>query len=348
MVGPSRVAGFAQAMAAVSLAAAAGLAAQTPAINSPVETLKATGGLPAHIVGTFDDPAGFAEAESGEFLVLDRRAHTVYAINAKKTLVRTVLTIGFEQGRVLQPAVLALGGDILAVADAPAGYERIQFFTLKGLHIGGFNLYTRVKARLWVGPLVVNGVASIAFTGKTFLVSRPDTGALMSEHDMSGSILRHIGTLRPTGHEDDRDLHLAFNVGLPLVEPDGGSYFVFQTGRPLIRKYDATGTLVFERHIEGTELDGQILSQPTSWRPRNAEEGFLPLVMPLVRTAAVDRTGRLWISLMTPFTYVYDGRGEKVRTIQFDGAGVLSPQSLFFTPDGRVLVTPGCYEFSAR
>jgi hypothetical protein len=26
-------------------------------------------------------------------------------------------------------------------------------------------------------------------------------------------------------------------------------------------------------------------------------------------------------------------------------AGTIRPTSLFFTPDGRLLVTPGCYEF---
>jgi hypothetical protein len=53
----------------------------------------------------------------------------------------------------------------------------------------------------------------------------------------------------------------------------------------------------------------------------------------------------LWIALTSPFTYVYDSTGDKLRTIQFKGAAILTPNSLFFTKDGRVLVTPGCYEF---
>ena len=56
-------------------------------------------------------------------------------------------------------------------------------------------------------------------------------------------------------------------------------------------------------------------------------------------------TGRLWVALTSPFTYVYDGSGDKIRTVQFKGADILTPNSLFFTKDGRVLVTPGCYEF---
>ena len=48
---------------------------------------------------------------------------------------------------------------------------------------------------------------------------------------------------------------------------------------------------------------------------------------------------------MVPVTYVYDGDGEKVRTVQFRGAGVVAPSSLSFTAAGRLLITPGCYQF---
>ena len=68
---------------------------------------------------------------------------------------------------------------------------------------------------------------------------------------------------------------------------------------------------------------------------------------PLVRTAAVDRSGRLWISFLVPFSYVYEG-GEKIRTVQFRSAGLVSPSSLWFNENGRILVTPGCYEFNPR
>ena len=38
------------------------------------------------------------------------------------------------------------------------------------------------------------------------------------------------------------------------------------TGRPLFRKYAADGTLAFERHIEGVELDALLDAQPTRGR----------------------------------------------------------------------------------
>ncbi len=67
----------------------------------------------------------------------------------------------------------------------------------------------------------------------------------------------------------------------------------------------------------------------------------------MVRTAAVDPDGNLWISLAAPYTYVYDTSGDKRQTLQFRGAGIISPTSFFFTRDHRVVITPGCYAFDA-
>jgi hypothetical protein len=317
---------------------------------APVEILNATGGLPAHIVSTFEDPIGFAEATTGESIVLDRRAHTVYSVNRQKTAARKVIVVGFEEGKVLAPGVLALSkDDIFAIADAPGGLERIQYFSLSGTLLGGFHLQTRAAPRLAIGPLILNGVGSMSFTGTTFLLNRPETGALFSELDNSGAVIRHIGTLRRTGSEHDPDLHIAMNIGLPLADPSGGFYFVFMTGVPRFHKYDAKGALVFERHIEGVELDRHVQSLPTTWPRRDGAEGRgLPLMLPLVRAAAVDPAGRLWVSLVEPYTYVYDKDGQKIRTVQFKAAGTIAAASLTFAKGDRVLVTPGCYEFSLK
>jgi hypothetical protein len=59
----------------------------------------------------------------------------------------------------------------------------------------------------------------------------------------------------------------------------------------------------------------------------------------------VDPSGQLWVTLTLPFTYVFDAQGDKVRTVQFTAAGTIHPTSLSFTQRGRLLVTPGCYEF---
>ena len=87
------------------------------------------------------------------------------------------------------------------------------------------------------------------------------------------------------------------------------------------------------------------MSLPQRWPRRTVGTTEVPLVTPIVRTAALDALGRLWVSFLPPVTYVYDADGEKVRTVQLRGAGILTPASLSFAPGGRLLVAPGCYEF---
>jgi hypothetical protein len=157
--------------------------------------------------------------------------------------------------------------------------------------------------------------------------------------------MRSIGRLRTTGYEGEPDLHTAMNAGFPLVDPAGGYYFVFMTGRPMFRKYDATGTLIFERHVEGREIDDLIANQPAQWPRRVVGDHEVPFVAPVVRAAAVDARGQLWMAMAPALTYVYDRDGDKVRTVQFSAAGIINPTSLSFTPGGHLLVTPGCYEF---
>ena len=117
-------------------------------------------------------------------------------------------------------------------------------------------------------------------------------------------------------------------------------------GAPAFRKYDANGELLYERTIQGREIDPVVAAIPTRWPRRTVGDGELPMVTPTVRTAAVDGAGRLWVSFVVPVTYVYEADGEKVRTVQFRGAGVVAPSSLSFTSRGRLLITPGCYEFA--
>ena len=87
---------------------------------------------------------------------------------------------------------------------------------------------------------------------------------------------------------------------------------------------------------------------PKKWPRRTVDGTELPFVVPTVRTAAVDRTGHLWVTFLIPYTYVFDADGEKTRTVQFRGAGVVQPSSVFFSQTERILVTPGCYEFALR
>ncbi len=119
---------------------------------------------------------------------------------------------------------------------------------------------------------------------------------------------------------------------------------MFQAGLPVFRKYDRDGRLLFERQIQGLEVDPVVAALPSSW-PRNPADGELPLVRPTVRAAALDPTGRLWVAFDAGFTYVFDSDGDKIRVVQFRGAGLVSPTTMFFGPTGRLLITPGLHEY---
>ncbi len=328
---------------------AACLAAATAFARPDVEERVALGGLPAHIAGAFEEISACHLSPSGDFLVFDRRAHSVYGVAPKADRPVKIVQIGPESGRILRPTAFDSGADgTFVVADAPGSRQRIQFFRNDGNELGGFMLAAGRFPQITLGDLPLSGIGSLKYTGNGLLLNQPELGALVTEYRLNGTALRMFGELRPTGQERDDALHAALNVGLPLVNPKGGYYFVFVSWVPMFRKYDAAGRLVFERHIEGIEVDQYLRGMPTSWPRRQAGAGEFPVVPAVVRTAGVDRNGNLWVSLTSPYTYVYDANGEKRRTLQFRGAGIISATNFFFTPDARVLVSPGCYAFSAK
>ena len=312
------------------------------------ETLRSVSAIPPHLVGQFGEPAAFQQAADGSYFVVDRRGHTVSRIDRAMTSVVPLVAIGHELGRILLPFGFDLGEGEFAIADAPTGAERVQMFTTRGSRLSAFTLGVRSEPRVQLGGLVLNGAGSMRLTpARTIIFSQPESGALVTEYDIRGQVLGSFGTLRLTPFDADAQLRLAFNASVLVPTPDGGLYVVFQAGEPRFRRYDAARRLLYERVIQGPELDGLLQSQPTVWPRRPGRGGGeIPVVTPVVRAAALDRTGQLWIGLTLPYTYVYDAAGEKVRTVQLVAAGVISPTSLYFAPDNRLLVTPGCYVFA--
>ena len=311
-----------------------------------VDVLRPVGALPPHITGLFEEPVAFQQVANGYYFVFDRRAHAIYMVDPERTTARKVVDVGQEEGRIIQPGGFdtALDGSFV-VADVPRGQERIQIFGPGALRTGGFFLAGRSMPQVILGNYAVTGISSLQFTSGSIFVSEPERGSLITEYSASGTPQRTIGRLRDTGYEQERDLHLALNAGLPLIDPTGGFFYVFLTGQPMFRKYDANGKLLFERHVEGREIDDLLAAQPTKWPTRRIEDREVPFVQPMIRTAAVDPQGQLWVSMVVPYTYVYDTHGDKARTVQFSATGVISPTSLFFTRSSHILVTPGCYEF---
>lgn len=324
------------------------LSVQAPAPGAVVE-LKSLGGLPPETCNLFRDPVAWQRAPSGDDFVFDRRDHSVYRIPRATRRAIKIVSIGSEGGRLLEPTAfdLAPDGRTFAVADAPRGQERLQVFDDTGKWLAGFFLPGRAQTRVSISGLALGGVSTLVFLGNGIVLNQPETGSVITEYGLSGTPVRSIGTLRSTGHEADRQLHLAMNTGIPIPISEGGYYFVFLAGTPVFRRYDAKGGLVFERAIQGRELDPIVEQMPKQWPRRKVDGTELPLVVPTVRTAVVDRRGNLWVSFLTPFTYVFDANGDKIRTVQFRATGIIAPSSLAFSTKGTALVTPGCFEFPA-
>lgn len=328
------------------------LLAMSPLAAAPrVEVLTPISSLAPDLVGRLREPAAFAETSTGSYLVLDRRAQKVFGVDAARHTLTTLVDIGPSDGQILQPDAIAFGPNrTFAVVDQPQGYERLQIFFEDGTPLSRAHRWPAHagEERLSVNGVTFFGLGPIALGRETIIAGGQQPGALMTELDRDGNGLRHIGQMRPTGHESDPLVHRALNAGIPLIASDGSFIWVFTTGAPLIRKYAADGTLLYERHVEGPELDGTIQSLPERYPTRAVNGREYPAVVSTVTAAGIDTGDRVWISLRVPFTYVYDRTGEKVRTVQFRGTEAMTPTSFFFTRAGTVLVTPGAFEFPAR
>lgn len=313
------------------------------------EVIRSSDAIPAHIAGRFRDPFGFERSSSGQYFVFDRRSQIVYGVDPRGDSAWEIVHIGNEPGRILNPFAFAVAPDgTFAVADAPNNQERIQIFTPAGFRIGGFTLPGKPRARVTLDGVVLNGIGSLQYTGTSIFLSQPDAGSLVTEYSTTGAFIRRFGELRHTGHEDDPAVHVALNIGVPLIDPTGGVFFVFQTGEPVFRKYDSSGRLVFERQIQGREIDSFVGRLPNMWLKRAPENGEIPFLTPTIRAAAVDTTGHLWVSFAEPLTYEFDSDGDKIRAVQLRAAGLVSPNHMSFDEKGRMLVTPGLVVFNVK
>jgi hypothetical protein len=312
--------------------------------------LLSIGGLSPQVVSAFQEPVAFSQTPSGSYLVFDRRAQAVFSVGAAATQATRVVTVGEERGRIIRPTAFAMARDgTFVVIDAPVGRQRLQRFAERGYLLDAFLLPPRPVPNVVVEGFVVGSAAWVQYTGDSIFISEPWTDSLFTEYTWDGDTRRTFGRVRTIAGQTDREVHVALNAGIPLVDPTGGFWFVFQTGIPAFRKYDQAGTLVFERHIEGRELDEVLQTQAESWpkrvAPNRAEYPAVPLV---VRTAGVDSWGRLWVALQTPpVVYVYTADGDKLKTLQLRAPGPVAPLSLFFASPARLLVTPGCSVFDS-
>jgi hypothetical protein len=190
---------------AIALVASALLETGTDA-RLTAEVIRSVGGLPPHIVGLFEEPIGFQQGPGGEYYIFDRRGHTVYGVDARRTSASKLVEIGQELGRIIQPRGFDVStGGTFVVADQPRQVQRVQVFGPDGKRVSGFTLPVRRDAvAVSFNQFVVSGVASIQYVGPNLAISHPESGALITEYTPYGRPFRSIGRLRDTGHETCR------------------------------------------------------------------------------------------------------------------------------------------------
>ena len=258
------------------------------------------------------------------------------------------MQIGAEAGRILQPTAFGLAPNgTFVVADRPGLSERIQVFAAGGSPVGGFTIPGRAQETITLEGVVLNGIGTLHYDGRHVLLSQPETGALVAEYSLWGGVSRTFGDLRRTGHESDRAVHLGLNGGMPAARPR--RVLLRLPGRcsgvPQVRRERDARLRAPHRGGRARPGDGRASDRV------EAAQGDGRDVDPHHPADRADGRGgppgRLWVSFVAvPLTYVYDADGEKVRVVRFEGAGTLSPTSLFFSHTGRLLVAPGCYEFA--
>jgi len=152
-----------------------------------VEMLRSIGGLPPHIAGGFTEAVGFQQGPDGTYYVFDRRAHAVFAVNEARTAVRTLVDIGQEDGRLIQPKGFDVAADgRIVVADAPRNRHRIQVFDAAGVRQAGFYLPGQPAAQVVVDNLLLNGTGAVHWAGTRLLLSHPESGALVTAYSPAG------------------------------------------------------------------------------------------------------------------------------------------------------------------
>ena len=158
--------------------------------------------------------------------------------------------------------------------------------------VTGFFLPGQPAARVTIDNLMLNGAGSIQHAGNTLLISHPESGALFTEYSPGGYAQRSIGRLRATGFEDDRELHVAMNAGLPLVDPTGGFYLRLHhrpAAVPQVRRDGSAGLRAAHRRARARRLPGDA-ADALAATPRRGQD--VPFVTPSFAPPPSARTRR--------------------------------------------------------
>lgn len=264
------------------------------------------------------------------FCISDRTRNSVLVVNEQLAIERVIGGIGSAPGRLFRPGYIDVSNDgIICVQDG--GNGRVQSFNIDGTYLGGFPTTTYVGFAAGAG-------------GEVYL-GQPDKGHLVSVYSQSGRRLRSFGKLKTFsevygsrfGYKDQL-YHKAINRVRLSVDKDGNLLVSFMLA-PILQKYRPNGDLLFERRLEGPEIDRltrMLLSDSAEAYLTMATDGFPERVIALEALAL--GSGEINVMLADGSVYVADYEGRRLAVLNPQFGRHFTPEMAGLSPNGEVVV----------
>jgi DNA-binding beta-propeller fold protein YncE len=287
-----------------------------PVSTAPAPLADAGAAAPAVFEEMFDRiplSAYDVATHGGRYYVSDMRGNRVLVFDGDMRLERSIGTIGSGPGRLIHPGYLDVsGGGTLYVQDG--GNERIERFTPDGRYAGEFPT-----------PFLYEGFA-VGRHEEVYL-GQPENGHLVTVYSETGKVTGGFGELKKFSDvygaefaEKDTLYERGINRVRLSTDKEGNVYVSFMLA-PLLQKYSPDGRLLFERRLEGPEVDrvtNVLLQHPPEKFLSFAKDGFEERIVAL-DPISDPKTGNIYVLLADGSIYVADREGRKVSVLSRQG-----------------------------
>lgn len=270
------------------------------------------------------------DSHQGLYVVSERTRNSVLVIDGQSSVRKVIGGIGSGPGRLFRPGQLDVASDgVIYVQDG--GNDRIQSFDFEGRFLGGFQ--------------TTQYMGFAAGAGGEVYLGQPERGALVTVYSREGRVLRSFGKTKRLSEvygaeyaARDEQFRDAINRVRLTVDEDGSILVSFALA-PILQKYTRQGELVFERQLEGPELDAlkqEVLADAGGGHLVMSLDGFPERLMSLEAVALPG--GEINVVLIDGSIYVADAEGRKVGIIRPRARQKFTPEMAGISPAGELML----------